>query len=201
MRTALRSRCASEGSSLTSPFGSDPTFNPGTSQYRATNFWGDYYARGDLQVTGLPYCFFYDGGRGGEGVRDYPIVFDVNANATRAYQLLRTVAEGRYMDEGTETLRMRLLLYNGETDAYTKLRSAFRREPSGLFTADHEATVLRVYYYDWTFWFVFRACVEATWVLALGCLLIREVADRAAQGCEGGQLQRLLARSVSTRFG
>ncbi|KAH8059406.1 hypothetical protein JL722_5432 [Aureococcus anophagefferens] len=152
MRDPLENRCADYGAgdSDRSPFGNDPTFNVDSHLYRGTNDVHDYYSpeiQGRLRDTGLPYGFFYDGGAGDDRVDDFPVVFDTIINASRAEELLATLIEGAYVDAATGSVTLRLLTYNGETDAYTKLRTVFTREPSGLFSAAHDVSVLRVDYY------------------------------------------------------
>ncbi|KAH8066863.1 hypothetical protein JL721_8055 [Aureococcus anophagefferens] len=176
MRDPLENRCADYGAgdSDRSPFGNDPTFNVDSS------------TAGRLRDTGLPYGFFYDGGAGDDRVDDFPVVFDTIINASRAEELLATLIEGAYVDAATGSVTLRLLTYNGETDAYTKLRTVFTREPSGLFSAAHDVSVLRVDYYANTPEHVFRGVVEGLFVVALLALLGRELVEvRAAYAATG----------------
>ncbi|KAH8077599.1 hypothetical protein JL720_9983 [Aureococcus anophagefferens] len=190
MRDPLENRCADYGAgdSDRSPFGNDPTFNVDSFLYRGTNDVHDYYSpeiQGRLRDTGLPYGFFYDGGAGDDRVDDFPVVFDTIINASRAEELLATLIEGAYVDAATGSVTLRLLTYNGETDAYTKLRTVFTREPSGLFSAAHDVSVLRVDYYANTPEHVFRGVVGG-FVVALLALLGRELVEvRAAYAATG----------------
>ena len=198
MRDPLEDRCADYGTgdSDRSPFGNDPTFNVDSHLYRGTNDVHDYYSpeiQGRLRDTGLPYGFFYDGGAGDDRVDDFPVVFDTIINASRAEELLSTLIEGAYVDAATGSVTLRLLTYNGETDAYTKLRTVFTREPSGLFSAAHDVSVLRVDYYANTSEHVFRGVVEGLFVLALLALLGRELVEVRAAYASSGSVRAYVA--------
>ena len=123
-------------------FGYDPTFLQTSSLYRATNeeiitklytyynitdgdsmqidgaFDKNRYKRVTSDevdtASGVPYGFFYDQGTGDSGVTDYPIIFDINLNVSRASEFLTFMRDGSYLDGYTHMVSMEMLLFNPE---------------------------------------------------------------------------------------
>ena len=96
----------------TEDYGIDATFSDQSSIYRESNWalLGD----DDAQAI-LPHGFSYAQGSGRSKVRDtfeFPVLFDVNFNASKANQLMAYLDEGNYIDDQTAEVHFMILTFN-----------------------------------------------------------------------------------------
>ena len=66
-------------------------------------------------VDDIPKGFSYDMGSGRPSNKisfPYPVLFDINFNQSKAYQVVNAISEGLYIDQYTATLNMLFCTYN-----------------------------------------------------------------------------------------
>jgi hypothetical protein len=126
-----------------SPFGVDPTFLESSSLYRETNadIIDDLYNTDEVYDTGVPYGFFVDSGAGddfgfpGDG-QDYrfPIIFDVNTNASRASDMITYLRDGNYLDRQSSSFKMRIITFNPELSLFAYITIETSASTGGGFS-------------------------------------------------------------------
>jgi len=98
--------CRDESGSESEPFGYDPTFLSTSSLYRATNWdaatLDALYAADERRANLVPFGFFREQGARGLVVEkgdEFPVVFDVNLNRSRAFDFVTYLRDGSYLDD------------------------------------------------------------------------------------------------------
>lgn len=173
---SLEAPCFIESAGNHHPFGSDPVFRPSSNMYRANLFAGTYYnlSGTDLRegrhtlhpFEGLNVGGFDDGG--------YPFYFDAGVTGARALQLLSMLYQGLYLDEQTQALKVRLLVWNADDLVLSNVRVEFRRtRGSGTFTVLTHTTPYSFFYIDEEF--TTLSIWYSTWLLLLFLFFIREI--------------------------
>ena len=148
-RAVLKDKCF--GAKDTSPFGVDPSFEPSSPLYRATNeaIKFDLYDAGELHDSGVPKGFYYTMARPGRaGGEDYAVVFDINLNRTRAEEMLKTLIYGGYFDGHTVEVALEILLMNRESERLTWLAFRLERQEAGGFSLSREVSFIDPMPYD-----------------------------------------------------
>jgi len=155
------------------PFGIDATFDPSSSLYRQENVATDFYSRDKIRPSGIPYGFDHRMGatvtekaQGKIYPRDFPVIFDVQANATRAQQIYQSIIDGGYFDSGTSSVTVSILVFNPETENFGLIESVYTNLPTGSVSADHSIDVYDIQYYATAFDY-FRLFLE----IIFSCLL------------------------------
>ena len=95
----------------TASYGIDATLSDQSSIYRESN-WA---LLGDDDAQALPHGFSYAQGSGRSKVRDnfeFPVLFDVNFNLSKATQLMAYLDEGNYIDDQTAEVHLMILTFN-----------------------------------------------------------------------------------------
>ena len=117
---------------------------------------------------------------GGPGGADFPIVFDVNINASYANKILGTLKEGGYFDRSTSSSTLSLILLNLESDLITLVVVTATRQPEGGIAFGHTLTLLDPSPYstsdDWG-----RLAIELTFITLLVGMLGIEMQEIAAE--------------------
>ena len=128
-----------------SPYGVDPTFIPRSSLYRATNagFKTTMYSDSEISSsTGVPFGFFKKQGGTGVDFEDtgyrFPIIIDVNVNVSRARDSLTYLIDGRYFDQQTRDIYLRLLLFNPEQSKFVFVSLLTTASIGGGYTFGYE---------------------------------------------------------------
>ncbi|KAJ8599616.1 hypothetical protein CTAYLR_004689 [Chrysophaeum taylorii] len=147
-------------------FGVDPTFLESSTLYRPGNIVSDYYDSEDVSETGTPYGFQYRMSddkstshrtsfrpwKWQKGItkypHSYPVFFSVNANSSRALEILDTVIEGGYFDDATDEIDVTLLLFNPQTETFAIVSSTYLAVKAGSVAASHEIDIVDVAYYS-----------------------------------------------------
>jgi hypothetical protein len=175
------------------PFGVDPTFEPSSKLYRATNekLKKKFYKPEELDRGGLPFGFFPD--QGDPEVLDttsrFPVVFDIDMNRTRALDVVEYLKEGGYLDSQSQVIQMKLILFNAELKLYSIVTARFDRNPTGSVERSSEIHVLRTDYYSETSDDEKRKYLEYAFCVLLIVLLVREVMELVEEIVEVSSIQ------------
>ena len=160
------------------PFGVDPAFVKGSRSFRQTNIdlnrTATLFGPGELSDNGMPYGFFYSmGSATGKG---YPVLLDVNANVSRANQLLDILEDGGYLDSATDTVKAQIVLLNIEDGSIIMLTITAQSQAKGSVSFEHELTFVDPSPYESTAdWF--RFALELVFLGLLAGLLCQEAAE------------------------
>ena len=107
---------------------------------------------------------------------NYPVLFDVNANITRAHQLLDIMEDGGYLDSATKTATLKIVLLNLEDKSLVVLKIMAESHPKGGVSFEHQLTFLDTSPYedagDWS-----RLVLELLFLALLTGLLCKEVSE------------------------
>jgi hypothetical protein len=106
----------------------------------------------------------------------YPVLFDVNANITRAHQLLDIMEDGGYLDSTTKAAKLEIVLLNLEDKSLIMLTITAEYEPKGGISFEHQLTFLDTSPYensdDWS-----RLVLELIFLVLLTGLLWKEISE------------------------
>lgn len=153
------------------PFGLDPTFDETrTTLYRRSNRWCDYYDSAELKpgTSQVPYSFFFDGGCTDDcDARDFPILFDVNFNQSRALKFYDLLQEANYIDDGTNELEVVIPVMNFGFNHMVYMKVTFRRALAGGWKMMYTIRPLELEYYSQS-----KGAIVGSYVgLAVGAVL------------------------------
>jgi hypothetical protein len=116
---------------------------------------------------------------------NYPVLFDVNANITRAHQLLDIMEDGGYLDDGTKAANITIVLLNLEHKSLIMLTITAEKDSKGGISFVHQLTFLDTSPYedsdDWS-----RLVLELIFLVLLTGLLWKEVSEMRHEMRESG---------------
>ena len=163
-------------------YGVDATFVEGAHRFRASNWDARdalYPSADDIMPSGIPVGFSYD--MGGAGARNFPVLFSVNMNNSRAGWLLDVLEDGRYFDYLTRKAVLSVVLFNLETETLGYLRFEATRQPEGATSFEWDLKIINPQPHakaeD-----LCRLAFEIVFVLYLGRLLLVELAEMRELG-------------------
>jgi hypothetical protein len=153
-------------------------FFQGSKSFRQTNIdlntSSELFSSAELSGNGVPHGFFY--GMGSASGKNYPVLFDVNANASRARQLLDNLVDGGYLDSATKTVKVEIVLLNIEDESLVVLTISASSQPKGGIYFKHQLTFVDPSPYadsgDWV-----RFALELVFLGLLTGLLWKEVLE------------------------
>ena len=163
------------------PFGVDPTFEPSSTVYRATNqdIKSKLYKATELDQGGLPFGFFSD--QGDPEVLStnsrFPVVFDIDMNRTRAMDLITFLREGGYLDAKSKIIQVKLIMFNAELALYSIVTVRFDRTSTGSVDVSSSIHILKTDYYSKTSGDDKRMILEITFCVLLFILVVREIME------------------------
>ena len=122
----------------------DPTFLASSSLYRKTN-WDlvdSLYLPSERRLNLIPYGFFSNQGASMD-VRPtqlYPVIFDVNLNASRALDFITFLRDGAYLDDQSYRFSLKLITFNPEINLFVFVETTCQMNTAGgynfLFAID-----------------------------------------------------------------
>jgi hypothetical protein len=189
------------------PFGTDPTFLQTSELYRDSNtraltqmyvfanesdgavfstedgFDSSRYKSIDsneISDGGVPYGFWPDQSSGGKSVKGFPIIFDININASRAAEFLAFMQDGGYMDSNTQSVTISMIVFNPEMGLFAQIQVTSALLGSGGVTFDYSILPFEANKYDLANPVkpdVFRFVLEIVFVTMLLLLFLKELAE------------------------
>jgi hypothetical protein len=141
-----------------------------------TEIWSDEI---DLDTL-VPYGFFWDGGTGSDDVTGFPVFFDINANKSRATELVQLLDDGKYFDDDlTAVATTTMLLFNPEMGIFSYIQISANPDPTGGLLFGSSMDLFDADYYDFAHnkTDVLRTLFEIIFVLKLFYLVWLEVQE------------------------
>ncbi|CAI7792460.1 unnamed protein product [Closterium sp. NIES-53] len=171
----------------TEPFGVNPHFLPTSAIYDSAasanmsqldnNTFG-FKLRFNPQ--GLPYGFIYPM----ESLTTYPLVFGINLDNEAATRRLQYLVDGSYIDNGTRSIDISFITFNGETLTFVLTTVRCTVNGGGSMDVSFKSQPAAMAMYDTSADNIVRLVLEIIYLVGLlwnVCGELQEMADRAAK--------------------
>ncbi|CAI6004773.1 unnamed protein product, partial [Closterium sp. NIES-65] len=175
----------SNGTSL-EPFGVNPHFLPTSAIYNSAasanmsqldnNTFG---VKLKFNPQGLPYGFIYPMA----SLTTLPLVFDINLDYEAAMRRLHYLVDGGYIDNGTRTVDVSFITFNGETLTFVLTTVRCTLNAGGSMAVTFRSQPAAMAMYDASADNIARLVLEVVYLVGLlwnVCGELQEMADRAA---------------------
>ncbi|CAI5516018.1 unnamed protein product [Closterium sp. Naga37s-1] len=169
------------------PFGVNPHFLPTSAIYDSAasanmtqldnNTFGDKLR---FNPQGLPYGFVYPL----ESLTTHPLVFDINLDNEAATKRLQYLVDGSYIDNGTRSVDVTFITFNGETLTFVLTTVICMVKTGGSMAVTIKSQPAAMAMYDASADNITRLVLEMVYLVGLlwnVCGELQEMADRAAK--------------------
>ncbi|GJP56723.1 hypothetical protein CLOM_g15776 [Closterium sp. NIES-68] len=168
------------------PFGVNPHFLPTSAIYDSAatanmsqldnNTFG---FKLKFNPQGLPYGFIYPI----DSLSFYPLVFDINLDSEAAMRRLTYLVDGSYIDNGTRSIDVSFITFNGETRTFVVTTVSCTVSVGGSMAVAFKSQPAAMAMYDASADNIARLVLEIIYVVGLlwnVCGEVQEMLDRAA---------------------
>ncbi|CAI5983995.1 unnamed protein product, partial [Closterium sp. NIES-65] len=170
----------------TEPFGVNPHFLPTSAIYDSaasaniTQLDNNTFGfKLKFNPQGLPYGFIYPT----ESLTSYPLVFDINLDNEAATRRLQYLVDGSYIDNGTRSIDVSFITFNGETLTFVLTTVTCTLDAGGSMAVSFKSQPAAMAMYDASAGNIARLVLEMVYLVGLlwnVCGELQEMADRAA---------------------
>ncbi|CAI5484981.1 unnamed protein product, partial [Closterium sp. Yama58-4] len=170
----------------TEPFGVNPHFLPTSAIYdsaaSANMSQLDNSTFGfklKFNPNGVPYGFIYPL----ESLTTYPLVFGINLDNEAATRRLQYLVDGSYIDNGTRSIDVSFITFNGETLTFVLTTVSCTLDAGGSMAVSFKSQPAAMAMYDASADNIARLVLEVIYLVGLlwnVCGELQEMADRAA---------------------
>ncbi|CAI6004772.1 unnamed protein product [Closterium sp. NIES-65] len=162
------------------PFGVNPHFLPTSAIYdSAASANMSQLDNNTLNPQNLPYGFIYPV----DSLTVYPLVFDINLDYEAAMRRLHYLVDGSYIDNGTHTVDVSFISFNGETLTFVLTTVSCIVTTGGSMAVSIKSQPAAMAMYDASADNIARLVLEMVYLVGLlwnVCGELQEMADRAA---------------------
>ncbi|CAI5983991.1 unnamed protein product [Closterium sp. NIES-65] len=162
------------------PFGVNPHFLPTSAIYdSAASANMSQFDNNTLNPQNLPYGFIYPV----DSLTVYPLVFDINLDYEAAMRRLHYLVDGSYIDNGTRTVDVSFISFNGETLTFVLTTVSCKVTTGGSMAVSIKSQPAAMAMYDASADNIARLVLEVVYLVGLlwnVCGELQEMADRAA---------------------
>ncbi|CAI5951940.1 unnamed protein product [Closterium sp. NIES-64] len=162
------------------PFGVNPHFLPTSAIYdSAASANMSQLDNNTLNPQNLPYGFIYPV----DSLTVYPLVFDINLDYEAAMRRLHYLVDGSYIDNGTRTVDVSFISFNGETLTFVLTTVSCIVTTGGSMAVSIKSQPAAMAMYDASADNIARLVLEMVYLVGLlwnVCGELQEMADRAA---------------------
>ncbi|CAI5517574.1 unnamed protein product, partial [Closterium sp. Naga37s-1] len=164
----------------TEPFGVNPHFLPTSAIYdSAASANMSQLDNNTLNPQNLPYGFIYPV----DSLTVYPLVFDINLDYEAAMRRLHYLVDGSYIDNGTRTVDVSFITFNGESLTFVLTTVNCKVTTGGSMAVTIKSQPAAMAMYDASADNIARLVLEMVYLVGLlwnVCGELQEMADRAA---------------------
>ncbi|CAI7854826.1 unnamed protein product [Closterium sp. NIES-54] len=163
------------------PFGVNPHFLPTSAIYdSAASANMTQLDNSTLNPQNLPYGFIYPV----DSLTAYPLVFDINLDYEAAMRRLHYLVDGSYIDNGTRTVDVSFITFNGESLTFVLTTVNCKVTTGGSMAVTMKSQPAAMAMYDASADNIARLVLEMVYLVGLlwnVCGELQEMADRAAK--------------------